>query len=412
MTDTTTEIVTVEVPAPRPERQGFPCLDGLRAIAALSVVVYHVVVNYNLWTLSFDTWSWLSRLGSFGVSVFFLISGLLLYRPFVVAWFDGRPPPNLRQFWTRRFFRIFPAYWAALIVFAFVFGRMTFRDATDVYTAFGLLQNYRAGYPLFGLGVEWTLVIEVSFYLALPGLAFLLRRTTRPDASPERKLRAQLVGLAAMFAFAVVLRYWSLWILDATPGGRGSWFPIAQVGYWLISYLDWFALGMLLAVGSAWVARGGRLPWPVAALARAPWASWLLAAELFWVAVQLHAPQDVFISAQNRVQSFGISLVFGFVAFFVILPAVFGPQDAGLIRKGLASRVMVALGTISYGIYLWHLIWLREVKGWTRSGTLPLDIWVWFAVTVALTIVTATISWFALERPLIRLSRRPRLFRR
>ena len=70
----------------------FPCFDGLRAIAALAVVAYHVVTTYDLTTLTLS-WGWIDRLGNFGVAVFFLISGFLLYRPFVLTHFEARPTP-------------------------------------------------------------------------------------------------------------------------------------------------------------------------------------------------------------------------------------------------------------------------------------------------------------------------------
>jgi peptidoglycan/LPS O-acetylase OafA/YrhL len=383
----------------------FPCIDGLRAIAALAVVVYHVTGNWNLRTLRFDTWAWTARLGNFGVAVFFLISGLLLYRPFVTAAFAGRPRPAAVPYFERRFLRIFPAYWLALTALI-VLGFFSISGTSSFVTAFGLLQNYRAGYPLYGLGVEWTLVIEVSFYVALPVIAAGLRRLTAPDAPVEQKLRAQLVGLAGLYLLAVAVRIWDLWVYDPPVVSRGSWFPLSQINYWLVGYLDWFALGMLLAVGSAWVARGGRLPWIVDLLTRYPAVCWFIAIELFWVAMQLNAPASVFIGRQTRVQAFMIPAVFGLVALFLLLPAVFGPQDEGVVRRFLRSRVMVKLGLISYGIYLWHLIWLRQVKEWTNEGSIGASIWTWFAVTLALTLVSATVSWLVLERPLLSLAQR------
>src|SRR5262249_23835497 len=152
-----------------------PCFDGLRAIAALAVLVYHVCVTYNANWISTDSWSWITRLGNFGVSIFFLISGFLLYRPYVVAHFDGKPPPALGQFGKRRFLRIFPAYWVALTALFFIFVANPIDSRLSFITYYGLLQHYRAGYTLRGLGIAWTLVIEVSFYIALPLLAFLLR---------------------------------------------------------------------------------------------------------------------------------------------------------------------------------------------------------------------------------------------
>jgi peptidoglycan/LPS O-acetylase OafA/YrhL len=99
----------------------FPSLDGYRALAALSVVLFHTVS-----TLGLGSTRWWGELilpmGSFGVSVFFLLSGFLLYRPFVLAAVKRSPSPRLGVYYTRRFFRILPGYWLALAGLFFVFG--------------------------------------------------------------------------------------------------------------------------------------------------------------------------------------------------------------------------------------------------------------------------------------------------
>ena len=191
MTDTTVaEPSPVEAPlealAPVPHDR-FPCFDGLRAMAAFAVLVYHVTTTYNLETLHSDTWQWTQRLGNFGVSTFFLISGFLLYRPFVVAVFTDRPPPKLVPFWGRRALRIYPAYWVAITVAAYGMAIITISNFQIFFSTYLLLQNYRAGLTLAGLGVEWTLVIEVSFYIALPFIAWFLRSIDRPGASARAR---------------------------------------------------------------------------------------------------------------------------------------------------------------------------------------------------------------------------------
>jgi peptidoglycan/LPS O-acetylase OafA/YrhL len=101
----------------------FECFDGLRAIAAVSVLLLHTA-----WTSGFTSRSSLgiytSRL-EIGVSVFFLISGFLLYRPFAVSHFVGRDQPDAGRFWVRRLLRIVPAYWLALTVLAYGFHAVT-----------------------------------------------------------------------------------------------------------------------------------------------------------------------------------------------------------------------------------------------------------------------------------------------
>src|SRR5690349_22229347 len=100
----------------RPAPPRFPCFDGLRAVAALAVFACHS----SGWAWYVDTgWapvlaqSSFARLGYFGVAVFFVISGFLLFRPFVLLDLQGRPSPRLRTFWFRRCARVFPAYWVA-----------------------------------------------------------------------------------------------------------------------------------------------------------------------------------------------------------------------------------------------------------------------------------------------------------
>ena len=100
--------------APRPPR--FPAFDGLRAIAAVTVVVVHVSFVSGLTPRNPHAVGMYTARLEIGVSVFFLISGFLLYRPFVVAHLAGAPRPRTGAFWLRRLLRIVPAYWLVLFV--------------------------------------------------------------------------------------------------------------------------------------------------------------------------------------------------------------------------------------------------------------------------------------------------------
>ena len=67
---------------------------------------------------------------------------------------------------------------------------------------------------------------------------------------------------------------------------------------------------------------------------------------------------------------------------------------------------MATLGIISYGIYLWHIIWVHQLKGWVHDGTIGTNIWIWFLIVISLTLATATLSYLWVERPAIRWSHR------
>jgi peptidoglycan/LPS O-acetylase OafA/YrhL len=87
---------------------------------------------------------------------------------------------------------------------------------------------------------------------------------------------------------------------------------------------------------------------------------------------------------------------------------VFGPQDRGLIRRLLRSRPAVAIGVISYGIYLWHETWMLKVLDWLRR---PLFTTSFLKLTLAVTglsVASAAISYVLIEQPFQRLGRRRR----
>ena len=159
-------------------RPRFELFNSLRAIAAVSVLVYHAsfyspglkgsFANYfNQRTTGFPTE---------GVVMFFAISGFLLYRPFAQARFDGVPGPSLWPYAARRLLRIVPAYWLALIAVAIVLGLDGVFTLHGVGTYFGFLQVYDVRTLDGGMGQAWTLDVELTFYAGLVVLALGLRR--------------------------------------------------------------------------------------------------------------------------------------------------------------------------------------------------------------------------------------------
>jgi len=381
----------------------FPCFDGLRAVAAMCVLTFHFV------GLSHPTWfrgnveALVARLGGQGVGIFFVISGFLLYRPFVAAAVRGVPSPTLWPFWFRRFVRIFPAYWIALTAFVYFFGFASIHGVANFVTFYGLLQNYRAGYALFGLGIAWTLVIEVSFYLALPLINQIARSVTGVHASVERVFRVQFGMIATLAAIGWAVRALNIWVVKTAP--LGTWLPLRASGYSLFAYLDWFAIGMVFAVFSVSSATGRVLPPVVAALARHAGACWVIAVGVFALQARLVGPTVSMTGVSSSIQ-FLLQGLIGLTAGFVVFPAVFGDQDRSGVRRFLRTKPMIYLGGISYGIYLWHYIFVVQSLEWVANGTLPDILFVRFLAVFALTIALASASFYVVEKPLIRWSQR------
>jgi peptidoglycan/LPS O-acetylase OafA/YrhL len=198
---------------------------------------------------------------------------------------------------------------------------------------------------------------------------------------------------------------------------------IGQLKLWLPWWLDLFAIGMLMAVGSVAVRELGRRTPLRLETAWAPAICWALALASFWM-VSAGAGLPHTTPAIEHHLLWGQHYLYGLTAAFLVLPAVFGPQERGSsrIRRFLTTKVMIYLGVVSYGIYLWHEPWIERYLSWTDQVTFTVyngDIpFVWetsrfvsvpffslLLAVLALTIVSASISWYAYEKPILKLKR-------
>jgi peptidoglycan/LPS O-acetylase OafA/YrhL len=381
--------------APPPGNPRFPLFDGLRAIAAMSILVTHCAgaTGFNLGN---PLGTYTARMNA-GVALFFVISGFLLYRPFLAARFAGRPVPGLLAYARRRALRIVPAYWIALTVLALTVGLPgVFTDRWWVY--YGFLQIYDQSSVLGGIGPAWSLCVEVSFYVALPLWALLMARVQR-GRSRRTMVRTEVLGLLALGAIAVAVRVLSF----SAAGGQTLWHVT------LPGNLDWFGWGMAIALASVMLqgreheTRAGRL------LERSSWISWLAAAVTFWVlSTHLHMPRafpPLYTPRQYLVEH----LLFPLVGALLVLPAVFGPPGRGVVRRILALRVLQWFGLVSYGIFLWHQPLMHPLSNHRAAELLPgAPFLSMLLATTAVSAVCAAASYYAIERPLLRFKDRRR----
>jgi peptidoglycan/LPS O-acetylase OafA/YrhL len=391
--------ITLGPESPTPKRPPrFPSFDGLRAIAAITVVGVHSAFVSGLTPKHrHGIGIYTSRL-EIGVAVFFLISGFLLYRPFTVAHFAKAPRPGTRSFWIRRILRIVPAYWVALFFATTVLsaGPGIGPGGWKAYvTHYLFLQIYFQGQNLTGISAAWSLCVEMSFYFFIPLYAWWIG-SKRDSLSTNQMLAAELGGVALLIAISFIYRI----ILLQVIGQHAIYARLAVI--WLPGELDLFGLGMGLAIISAWFHHEGFEP-KIFSSRAFPWVSWALAAACFVAVSNIGLPVlPVYIPSTIEILR---QTLYGGFAFFLLLPAVFGPQHQGLIRRALQLWPVAALGVISYGIYLWHEIWIYKILHWDGDHLFDMNFSWFFLGVMALTIISSSISYFALEKPILRLKR-------
>jgi peptidoglycan/LPS O-acetylase OafA/YrhL len=332
-----------------------PALDGLRAVAVFTVMVYHFGYPVP---------------GDLGVSAFFVLSG------FLITWlllkeYRATADVSLRRFYTRRVLRIFPAYYVFVSV---SFALDHFRSdpwPVGLPTA-GLLYfvnyfNALHGHPTTSIAHTWSLAIEEQFYLLWPLLFIGLMR---PGVS-----RARWVLLGLIVAVAT-WRSYLLFSLSASHAYLYNGFD---------TRFDSLAVGCLLALsaGEDWFAPIG---WTTA---RSP----LLPV----VTLILITISRLGIGTQYRYSvGFGVDAVL-LAVFIVQMLQLFGTW----LWAWLEHPVVRYLGVISYPLYLWH-VWSLGLGHHLSFAPRPLQ----FLAGAAACVLVASASYYLVEKPFLKLKKR------
>ena len=343
-------------------------LTGLRAVAALLIIGTHAAYGTGQLTNGY-VGALYARL-EIGVPIFFVLSGFLLFRPWVRAAANGTQPPSVSRYTFRRVRRIAPPY---LVVVLVAYALYELRDAgpNPGHTWMGLLEHLTLTQiyaPVYffvmhqGLTQTWSLAVEFAFYAVLPLMAALLLTVLCKGIWRPGLLLAGLGFLAA------VTPVW-LWLQNST-----DWLP-SSAGMWLPAHLLYFVGGMVLAVLQVVGAR-------VKLLIAGP------LAVLSYLIVSTSIAGDVNDGEVALWQTLVKVALYATIACAVVAPLVLSGSNG--FERLLSAAPIVWLGEISYEIFLLHVttmeIVMASVFQWpVFTGSLP----VIFVVTLVMTIPPA-----------------------
>ncbi|WP_394836130.1 acyltransferase [Pendulispora rubella] len=357
-------------------------LDGLRAIAALLVAFYHCGAEFRSSPLVIP--------GFTGVLIFFVLSGYLVSKPFVQALAAGTSLPLLSSYAIRRFLRIYPPYLGALIFFtALRYATHLHPPSASAFTAHALLYfNFMGGHSFFDINAAfWSLSIEAQFYVLLPMSAWLVARVVGTR-------HAALALILLFVGVGLVSR-----VLEFTypVAGNESHFVLPT------SFLDLFGVGMLVAYVE---------PRAAITFSRSPrqrGVLWLIGIGVF-LAANHWCLYDAGRADYLRTDIFSYATLYPLVcclgAGVAVLAICVQPADTKL--PILSWRPLVAIGHISYSVYLYHvavqLAFFAALPHLPRGYELYLTSHHWLTgfLTLPFVLVTSAIAYRLVELPTMR----------
>jgi peptidoglycan/LPS O-acetylase OafA/YrhL len=352
-------------------RKWIPGFDGIRALCALAVLAGHMHTH---------RWDWLN--GNRGVTIFFVLSGFLIT---MLALREERANGSLSMaaFYTRRSFRIFPAYYATLLLYCLLIFGTSIRagrsaDFASMLWAYVLyLQEFVILNPAMPdpfLSQAWTLGIEEKFYLVWPIICFAI-------LAGHKKLRVPLT--ITMIAVLGVIG-----LADQRTIGRYTHhYVFLLLGCLLAELLDSRA-------GFQRLRRFGETRWIAITAAT------LLFVHFGWRVVSDHPDPKSY----DTLGYVAYKYVYGVLTFFFLASIILGRST---LHRVLSIRPLVLTGQLSYGIYLIHRLGIQASERILPFGH---DAW-WqsachLALTSGIAIGMAWTMWIALEKPCIALGRK------
>jgi len=396
-------------------------LDGLRAIATISVITFHIGVlldnNHYLDTFKYPVLGAIATFGGSGVTLFFVLSGFLLFLPYAKSLLFQDAWPSARQFYLKRALRIIPGYYTALLLIVLFFQPQYLRP--DHWGQLGIflvffMDSTPATFRQLN-GPFWTLAIEWQFYMLLPiiALGFLLVAKRLVAASPLHRLLFMFVCCGILVTWGLVIRYLGEHFSPqhASPLLRTLMiFLYGMQG----KYLENFAVGMFVCLCYIYAQNpryGAKLK--IWALRLSPFIGivglLLLLFTSMWHFYVLEAPTRAFawLIPINPYFDWLNEMVIALGYGFCMAALLFGYS---WLKRPFEWLPLCWIGFVSYGLYMWHLPLLDffhqtilPVLALPKSFLIYGSLWLWAALVV---LPVAFLSYRFIEQPWLRLASR------
>jgi peptidoglycan/LPS O-acetylase OafA/YrhL len=363
-------------------RGNISALDGVRAIACLSVVMLHINLittrDIQLWTPQSipAVLSAIAFAGDTGVTLFFILSGFLLFLPYAKALlFDEAAWPSAKQFYLRRALRILPVYYISLILMVIIFHPDYFqvvhlREWVFFLTMF--MDSSATTYKQVN-GPFWTLAVEWQFYLILPWLALGISWLVRRASSLRSRVILLMVCLGGVATWGILTRFLGVYLTDY-PGATVI-LPWSVMQYILPfiygptttglhgKFLEDFATGMLISSLFILAQRLSREHSFHRIMRQC--APWFFVCGITWLTIMAmwkfntgypHTWSffDPLNGTYNVIGEFGFALGYG-----LCVTAVLFGQD--WLKRPFEWTPLRWIGVVSYGVYIWHLLLLESL---------------------------------------------------
>ena len=386
--------------SPPPSLKGhIPALDGIRGAAMFLVMIHHFSRLSDTTSLTGQTLTCFVTMTWISIDLFFVLSGFLITGILC----DVRERPHFfRNFYMRRFLRIFPLYYSAILLMLFVYPHL-FPEPHEWVNTMHRIQGFYWGYltnaflvfgrheglPYYSVHF-WSLSVEEHFYLIWPMVVYVLGR------------RKAIGVCLAVICFSPILRYYNIHSGVEWAAHLGLRTPPAETVNYLFTpfRLDSLAVGSMLALLSREVRDSQILVRP---------ARYVFPLCFCGIATLTIAHRGVLMWTEPIMQEIGFSLLALFFGSVVVLSTM--TASPTLLTRLFNLRFLRFFGKYSYSMYIFHepinVFVLQRLFGDDTKvslwGSHYLGVFVHFVLSALLTVLIALITWNLLEKHFLKM---------